>query len=115
MTAAGKFVTPRDAQQVDQAPGVHRRTMGTTDKVMLCEFFLERDAITPEHSHMNDQIGYLVYGKVEFTIGGETRLCQPGDSWAVPGGVPHGSRALMDSLVIEAFAPPRNDYRTEAE
>jgi quercetin dioxygenase-like cupin family protein len=109
------FLTPRDAHQVDQAPGFHRRTMGTTDKVMLCEFFIERDSLTPEHSHMNDQIGYLVYGKLEFTIGGVTRVCQPGESWAIPGGVLHGARAILDSLVLEGFSPPRNDYRTEAE
>jgi quercetin dioxygenase-like cupin family protein len=111
--ADGYFVTPHEAHQVNPAPGVHRRTMGTTDKVMLCEFFLERG--TPEHSHMNDQIGYLVYGKLEFRVGDETRICQPGDSWAVPGGMLHAANALVDSLVLEAFSPPRNDYITEAE
>ncbi len=112
--ADGYFITPNDAAQVEMLRGVHRRTMAITDEEMLCEFFLERDSIVPEHSHLNDQVGYVIYGKVELTIGGQTRLCQPGDSYAIPGGVAHQARAVIDSLVIDVFSPPRNDYRTEA-
>lgn len=111
---AGYFVTPQDAQQVEMLAGIHRRTMAITDEEMLCEFYLERDSVVPEHSHMNDQVGYVIYGKVELKIGSETHVCQPGDSYAVPGGVAHSARALVDSLVIDVFSPPRNDYRTEA-
>ncbi|MFO7321436.1 MAG: cupin domain-containing protein [Chloroflexota bacterium] len=112
--ADGYFVTPRDSEQVEMLTGVHRRTMSTTDEVMLCEFFLERDAVVPEHSHKNDQVGYVIYGRVEITIGGVTQVLHPGDSYAIPGGVLHSARAIIDTLVIDAFSPPRNDYRTEA-
>lgn len=110
----GYFVTPKDVNQVEMLPGIHRRTMAITDEEMLCEFFLERDSLVPEHSHMNDQVGYVIYGQVELTIGGIAHVCQPGDSYAVPGGVVHSARAIIDSLVIDVFSPPRNDYRTEA-
>lgn len=110
----GYFVTPKDANQVEMLSGIHRRTMAVTDEVMLCEFYLERDSIVPEHSHMNDQVGYVIYGKVELTIGSIMHVCDPGDSYAVPGGVVHKARAVIDSLVIDVFSPPRNDYRTEA-
>ena len=110
----GYFFTPKDAQKVEKLAGIHRRTMAITDEEMLCEFFLERDSIVPEHSHMNDQVGYVIYGKVELKVGSEMRVCQPGDSYAIPGGIAHSARALVDSLVIDVFSPPRNDYRTEA-
>lgn len=110
----GYFVTPADIDQVEMSPGVYRRTMATTDEAMLCEFFMERGVAVPEHSHMNDQVGYVVFGKVEVTIGGETRTLYPGDSFAIPGGVPHSVHVLVDSLTIDIFSPPRNDYRTEA-
>jgi len=110
----GYFVTPRDVGQIEMLPGIHRRTMGMTDEVMLCEFFLQREALVPPHSHMNDQVGYVVYGSVEMTIGDTLRVLQPGDSYAIPGGVLHGARAVLDSLVIDVFSPPRDDYRTEA-
>ena len=112
--ADGYFITPQDSQQIEMRPGVHRRTMGTTDEAMLCEFFLERDSLVAEHSHMNDQVGYVIYGSIEMKVGDDLRILQPGDSYAIPGGIVHSAKALVDSLVIDAFSPPRNDYRTEA-
>lgn len=112
--ADGYFVTPKDAAQVETHTGVHRRTMGATDEAMLCELFFERDSVVPMHSHLNDQVGYVIYGKAEVTIGGEMRICQPGDSYAIPGGVAHSTHALVDSLVITVFSPPYDDLRTEA-
>ena len=112
--ADGYFVTPKDAQQVEMGERVSRRTMATTDEVMLCEFFLERGAEIPEHSHMNDQVGYIVFGRVEMTVAEDTRILLPGDSYAIPGGVKHSARILADTLILDAFSPPRNDYRTEA-
>lgn len=110
----GYFITPEDSPQVEMLPGIHRRTMATTDEAMLCEFFIERDSCVPDHGHMNDQVGYVIYGKLEITIGGITQIVNPGESYAIPGGVRHGARALQDTLVIDAFSPPRTDYRTEA-
>lgn len=112
--ADGYFVTSKDAGQVEMLPGVHRRTMATTDEVMLCEFLLERDALVPPHSHKNDQVGYVIYGRVAMTVGDETYICEPGDSYAIPGGITHSAHALIDSLIIDSFSPPRADYRTEA-
>jgi quercetin dioxygenase-like cupin family protein len=112
--ADGYFIRPDEATQIEMLPGVHRRTMGTTDEAMLCEFYLQRDSVVPPHSHMNDQVGYVILGKVEMTIGDQVRICNPGDSYAVPGGIVHSARAVADSVVIDAFSPPRDDYRTEA-
>ena len=114
MMADGYFITPKDANQVEMLPGVHRRTMGTTDETMLCEFFLERDSLVPPHSHMNDQVGYVIYGRIEYKVGEEVFVATAGDSYAIPGGIVHSARAIIDSLIIDAFSPPRDDYRTEA-
>ena len=110
----GYFVTPGDVGQIEMAAGLRRRTMATTDEAMLCEFLIERGTEIPPHSHRNDQVGYLVFGRLQITIGSETRLLQPGDSYAIPGGVTHSARAEVDSLVIDVFSPPRRDYRSEA-
>lgn len=110
----GYFVPSRDIPQVEMREGIHRRTMGITDEVMLCEFFLEAGAVVALHSHMNDQVGYVVSGKLDLTIGDETHTLLPGDSYAIPGGVEHEATALTDTILIDVFSPPRNDYRTEA-
>lgn len=110
----GYFVTPADAGQIEMRTGVYRRTMATTDEAMVCEFFLERGSEVYPHDHMNDQVGYVVFGRIEITIGDETRLCVAGDSYAIPGGVEHKANVIEDTMTIDVFSPPRNDYRLEA-
>lgn len=110
----GYFITSEDAEQVEMREGLLRRTMATTDEAMICEFALAEGVEVPDHSHMNDQVGYVVSGKIEITVGEQTRTLSPGDSYAVPGGVPHRVIALVDTVTIDIFSPPRNDYRSEA-
>ncbi len=107
------FTTPQNTKQVEMLDGVYRRTMATTDDAMLCEITLLRDAVVPIHSHDNDQVGYVVSGKVEMTVGDEVRICNAGDSYAIPGGVEHGARVLEKALMIDVFSPPRDDYRDD--
>lgn len=110
----GYFITLANTHQVEMLPGILRRTMATTDEAMLCEFTLQAGSVVPMHNHMNDQVGYVVKGSIEMTIGDETRVIAAGQSYAIPGGITHGVLVLEDSVVIDVFSPPRNDYRTEA-
>jgi unsaturated pyranuronate lyase len=110
----GYFVMRDDVEQVEMLDGIHRRTMATTDEAMLCQFFLEANSLVPRHNHMNDQVGYVVSGQIEMTVGKEVRILNPGNTYAIPGGVYHSAKAILDSIVIDVFSPPREDYRTEA-
>lgn len=110
----GYFIVQDDVEQIEMLNGIHRRTMATTDEAMLCQFFFEADILVPRHNHMNDQVGYVVSGQVEMTIGEKVRILNPGDTYAIPGGVYHSAKAIVDSIVIDVFSPPREDYRTEA-
>ena len=97
--------------EVGMFPGVVRRTLNEGERMMLCEIGLARGAIVPMHSHPHEQIGYLSSGRLLFVIGDEEREIKAGDSWCVPGDVPHGVTALEDSIAIDIFSPPRDDYR----
>jgi len=110
----GYFMLLSEIDQIEMLPGVHRRTMATTDEAMLCQFSIESGSIVPIHSHKNDQVGYVVSGKIEMTIGKDVRKLSPGDTYAIPGGIEHSAKAIVDSVVIDVFSPPREDYRTEA-
>lgn len=112
--ADGYFLSPTDVDPVEMAAGVLRHTMGTTDEAMLCKFEAKAGAAVPEHSHHNDQVGYVISGKLEMTVGEVTRIVEAGTSYAIPGGVVHSAKILEDSVLIDVFSPPRNDYRTEA-
>ena len=109
--ADGYFITPQDANQIEMLPGVHRRTMGITDEAMLCEFFLERDSVVPEHSHMNDQVGYVIYGRVEFTVGGEHHICNPGRDGRLVCQAPAARMLLVHSGLMPIGPPAANRRR----
>ena len=72
---------------------------------------LDPNAPVAEHSHPEEQIGFIVRGSFKFTIGGETRELQPGDTYVIPGGVPHSAVSGPEGTVaIDVFSPPRADW-----
>ena len=81
--------------------------------LMLSLVHLEAGSIVPEHSHPHEQMGMLISGRLEFTIGGVTRIVEPGDIWRIPGHVPHMVRTLDEgpAVALDVFHPVRDDYR----
>lgn len=63
------------------------------------------------HHHRHEQIGVVIEGAIEVTIGGETRRVGPGGAYVVPPDVPHGGVTGSEGcLVLESFAPPRETF-----
>lgn len=91
-------------------PGIRFKTLVHGAKTLTAEFRLEKDAVLPRHSHPHEQTGYLVAGRLRFTVGGETYDVRPGDSWCIPGDVEHSAIALENTVAIEVFSPVREDY-----
>ena len=91
-------------------PGVNRKTLVYGQKTLMTEFFLERGNSIPAHAHPYEQTGYLVNGKLKFTIGSEVFDAESGDSWCIPADEIHGAEVLENSTVIEIFSPVREDY-----
>ena len=86
------------------------KTLVYGEKTLFTEFRMERNGQLPRHSHVHEQTGYLVKGKVKLTIGHETFEAEPGDSWCIPGNVEHGAEILEESVAIEVFSPVREEY-----
>ena len=79
---------------------------------MLSLVHLEPGSVVPEHSHPHEQMGMMISGRAEFTIGGVTRVLGPGDIWRIPGNVPHRVVTLDGPAVaLDVFHPVREDYR----
>ncbi len=91
-------------------PGVEIRT--TAGKgLMLSVVHLEPRSVVPEHAHPHEQMGMMISGQLEFTVGGITRVLGPGAIWRIPGGIPHSVRALDEPAVaLDVFHPVREDY-----
>jgi quercetin dioxygenase-like cupin family protein len=90
--------------------GVDFKTLAHGKNTHLCEFRLAESSTIPMHKHPQEQIGYMVSGRMKFTIGEETFMAEPGDSWNIPSNVEHGVEILQNSVVIEVFSPLREDY-----
>jgi quercetin dioxygenase-like cupin family protein len=63
------------------------------------------------HSHPHEQAGYCIGGRFTLTIGDESSVIEQNDSYVIPSGVNHNYRILEDSVAVEVFSPPREDYR----
>jgi quercetin dioxygenase-like cupin family protein len=105
------FFQNKDAKAVEMLPGLIRRTLAVSDKMLLAEFIFEEGVEVPEHTHPHDQVGYVVSGRMRMVIGEQVFECGPGDSYHAPSDVPHGGTSLEPSVVVDTFSPPREDYQ----
>jgi quercetin dioxygenase-like cupin family protein len=67
------------------------------------------DVNVEPHNHANEQIVWMLKGKMEFRLGSEQRVCGQGDVAVIPGGMEHEAWFREDTEVIDFFAPPRDD------
>ena len=82
----------------------------TGEKMQMCRVRLN-PGVSTDHSHPQEQMGYILSGKVEITIGDEKKVCGPEEAYHIPSHIPHGFRALGDEDVeyIEIFSPPKKE------
>lgn len=82
------------------------------DKMTVARIHLAKGCIVPEHAHFNEQITVLQQGKLRFRIDGRELILEAGDVLHIPADAPHDVLALEDSLAMDVFSPPRDDWRT---
>jgi len=99
-----------ETNPIEMLPGVVRRTLVSGDGHTLVRFELEAGGEVPEHTHPHEQAGTVIEGRVRFRIGDREAEVTVGDSYMIPGGVPHSAVALERSVLVEVFAPVREEY-----
>jgi quercetin dioxygenase-like cupin family protein len=100
-----------EARFLDRAPGVGVNILTDGEQITLVEVLLETDSVVEMHSHVHEQTGTLLSGRLHWKIGDEELELEAGDSWMIPSNVPHEVRTVVEARVIEAFSPPREDWR----
>lgn len=58
------------------------------------------------HKSPYETLGYVVAGRAELTIDGETTVLQAGDSWLVPANAEHAYRIVETFTAVECTSPP---------
>jgi quercetin dioxygenase-like cupin family protein len=85
----------------------------TGDQMMIAHVYLAQGAIVPEHEHHNEQLTYIIEGKLRFFLGeggGEVVEVGAGEVLHIPAHLPHRAEALEDTLDVDVFHPPRADW-----
>ena len=89
------------------------RRLITGDRMMLAHVYLKEGCIVPLHHHGNEQLTYVLEGALQFWIGaedGEEVIVRAGEVLHIPSNVPHKALALEDTLDVDVFSPPRQDW-----
>jgi quercetin dioxygenase-like cupin family protein len=81
-----------------------------TEQMTIARLNLQKGAVVPEHSHINEQVANVERGALKFHIGGADVVVSAGESLAIPPNVPHGAIALEDTVVTDVFTPRREDW-----
>jgi quercetin dioxygenase-like cupin family protein len=101
-----------DQIELEQVNEKLSRRLITGDQVMLTHVYLKKGCIVPKHSHMNEQFSYILEGALKFFVGdkGDEIVVRAGEVLHLPGDVPHEAHALEDTLDVDVFYPPREDW-----
>jgi len=109
-TAEDYFVPADAGSRHTIFPGVQIQTMAG-NQIMLSLVTFEPDSQVLDHAHPHEQVGMLLSGNLEFTVGGITKTLGPGDKWRIPGGVRHAVKAVNGpATALDVFNPIREDY-----
>jgi len=94
------------------------RRLITGDRIMISHVYLKKGSIVPRHCHENEQITYILEGGLRFWIGedeSETMDVLAGDVLHIPSMVYHKAEALEDTLDVDVFSPPREDWLNKTD
>ena len=127
-SAKKRRVSPKPSQKMNAAPKAEckyvpwqaveqevmnpllMRQLVVGQKIMLARLELKKGCIVPEHSHYHEQVTFVLDGALKFWIDGKEVVVQSGEVLTIPPHMPHRVEALVDTLDIDIFSPPREDW-----
>ena len=83
------------------------------DGMMVAHVYLQKGAIVPAHAHHNEQLTYVLKGRLRFRVGDDFAQVVDvgeGEILHLPSNVPHKAEALEETLDVDIFNPPRQDW-----
>lgn len=103
-------ITRNDVAATAPEAGMLREVLAYSPELMLVRHRFTKGWVGAAHSHPHHQLVYILSGAISITVEGETQTAYAGDSFVVDGGLLHQATALEDSVVLDVFAPVREDY-----
>lgn len=94
------------------------RRLITGDRMMLAHVYLKKGSVVPRHQHENEQLTYILEGALHFWIGEDEKqeiTVRAGEVLHIPSMVWHKAEALEDTLDVDIFDPPRQDWLAKTD
>jgi quercetin dioxygenase-like cupin family protein len=110
--AHARLVPWEDVPREALSPLLGRRFI-TGERMMMAQLYLEQGAVVPKHSHDNEQLTYVLEGRLRFWLGddgSEVIEVGAGEVLVIPSWVTHSVLALERTLDVDVFCPPRQDW-----
>ena len=95
-----------------------QRRLITGERMMLAHVYIEKGCVVPKHSHENEQLTYILDGALRFWLGedeAEEIIVRSGEVLVIPSNLPHRAEALEDTLDVDIFSPPRQDWLDQTD
>ena len=93
--------------------GTLTRRLITGERMMIAHVYFKKGDDVPLHSHENEQITYVLQGALRFWLGADESqelTVRAGEVLVIPSNLPHRAMALEDTLDVDVFNPPRQDW-----
>ena len=114
MSKTGKVTFYRwDEMPREKVSAMLDRRLITGDRMMLAHVYLKKGCVVPRHQHENEQLTYILEGGLRFWIGEDEKQTvdvMAGEVLHIPSMVWHKAEALQDTVDVDVFSPPRQDW-----
>jgi len=99
-------VLPREQMN----PSVSRRVVHSAH-MTIARLEMKKGATVAEHHHVNEQVTMVERGALKFFIEGREEVVRAGGVLTIPPNAPHGVEVLEDTVAVDVFSPPRDDWK----
>jgi len=96
--------------QIESLNSLIGRQMVVGTNVMVARVLLKKGARVPLHSHHNEQVTYILEGALLFYIDNQEITVSAGEVLCIPPNMPHEALAIEDTVDLDVFHPPRQDW-----
>ena len=112
--AKSKHVAWKNVEREKLNPLIDRE-MVVGEKIMLARVIMKKGAHVPLHHHHNEQVTYILEGALKFAIEGKEIVVHAGEVLCIPSMMPHEAWALEDTVDLDVFDPPREDWLNKTD
>ncbi|MFI5107231.1 MAG: cupin domain-containing protein [Terriglobales bacterium] len=107
--AQHKYVPWKSVELEDLNPLLKRQFV-VGENVMIARILLKKGCVVPLHSHHNEQVTYILEGALKFSLKDQEITVRAGEVLCIPPNVPHEAVAIEDTVDLDIFTPPREDW-----